>query len=359
LLPTPSRQAGRQSNHGDVPGDVRNLTAEAGNLDTSALRALIVGCGNIAGGYDLLGAKQEVWTHAKAYQLTPGVELVGAIDRSASVARQFANTWKVPYSGTDLAAALKKTKPDLVSICSPTATHVPLINELCRAGIKAIFCEKPIAYDLRAAERAVQLCERKGVVLAINYQRNWDKESNRLKDSIHQGDFGRVELIRVLYSKGLIHNGSHFVSLLNRWFGNLEIGRMLSTWACNSEDVKADFTATCPAADRIIFQNIPESTYVLNEIEVLFERGRLELRRGGLDLLWTDRHFDPLLPSDVELASKSRRLPVTLPRAMLEVMRNFIAAAKGTQPLQSSPESALGALRFCITVRTLGKKGHA
>lgn len=326
---------------------------------TKALRALIIGCGNVAGGYDLLGAEKEVWTHAKAYRLTPGIVLVGVIDRSPGIARQFAKTWKVPYSGTELASALKKTKPDLVSICSPTATHAPLIKELCRAGVRAILCEKPIAYDLRAAEQAVELCEKQGVLLAINYQRDWDKQSNRLKDSIHQGDFGRIELIRVLYSKGLIHNGSHFVSLLNRWFGDLEVDRMLSTWVCDDEDVKADFTAICPGTNRIIFQNVPERIYVLNEIEVLFERGRLDLRRGGLDLFWTDRHFDPLIPSNIELVAKSKRLPVSLPRAMLEVMRNFTAAVRGTEPLQSPPQSALGALRFCIAVRTLAKESHA
>jgi predicted dehydrogenase len=328
-------------------------------LGTSKLRALIVGGGHVAGGYDLLGAKNEVWTHAKAYRLTPAVELVGIVDSNTRVARAFATTWNVPFSGTDLARALRKTKPDLVSICAPTDTHVPIIKELCRAGIGAILCEKPIAYDLRTAEDALELCKKRGVVLAINYQRDWDKQSNRLKDSIHQGDFGRVELIRVLYSKGLLHNGSHFVSLLNRWFGDLEVDRMLSTWVCDDEDVKADFTATCPATNRIIFQNVPERIYVLNEIEVLFERGRLDLRRGGLDLFWTDRHFDPLIPSDIYLAAKSKRLPVSLPRAMLEVMRNFTAAVRGTEPLRSPPESALEALRFCVAVRTLAKKSHA
>lgn len=328
-------------------------------MRTSKLRALIVGGGNVAGGYDLRGAKNEVWSHAKAYQLTPAVELVGIVDSNARIARAFAATWNVPFSGTDLDRAIRKTKPDLVSICAPTNTHVPIIKELCRAGVRAILCEKPIAYDLRAAEQAVELCEKQGVLLAINYQRDWDKQSNRLKDSIHQGDFGRVELIRVLYSKGLVHNGSHFVSLLNRWFGDLQVDRMLSTWVCDDEEVKADFTATCPATNRIIFQNVPEQMYSLNEIEVLFERGRLDLRRGGLYLFWTDRHFDPLIPRDVELAAKSKRLPVSLPRAMLEVVRNFTAAVRGAEPLQSPPESALRALRFCIAVRTLAKKSHA
>ena len=323
------------------------------------LKALIIGCGNVAGGYDLLGAKREVWTHAKAYQLTPGVELVGVVDSHARVARAFAATWNIPFSTTNLEIALRKAKPDVVSICSPTNTHVLIIKELCRAGVRAILCEKPIAYDLRAAEEVVELCEKQGVLLGINYQRDWDKQSNRLRDAIRQGEFGRTELIRVFYSKGLVHSGSHFVSLLNRWFGDLKVKRMLSTFASDREEVKADFTATCPATNRITFQSIPEQTYVLNEVEILFERGRLELKQGGLDVRWTDRHYDPLLPKDIALAQKSKRLPISLPRAMLEVVRNFTATVRGAEKLQSAPREALQTLRFCARVRTLAQNSHA
>jgi predicted dehydrogenase len=323
------------------------------------LRALIVGCGNVAGGYDLRGLAREVWTHAKAYKLTPGVELVGAVDSSATTARKFAQTWGLPFSGTDLATALHKTQPDLVSICSPTNTHVRVIKELCSAGISAILCEKPIAYDLRAATQIVELCEKKGVLLAINYQRNWDRQFNRIKESICQGQFGRTELIRVLYSKGLIHNGSHFVSLLDHWFGRLEITRILSTQRYEQDDVIADFTATCPGVSRIIFQNVSEQSYVLNEIEVLFERGRLELRRGGLDIYWTDRNTDPLLPGETMLSNKAKKLPVTLPRAMLEVIGNITGVLCGKEKLQSDARAALRTLRFCARLRTLARESHA
>jgi predicted dehydrogenase len=329
------------------------------DLGASRLKALIIGCGNIAGGYDLRGSKREVWTHAKAYQQNPGIDLIGVIDSSAQVARKFARTWDVPYSGTQLIPALKAVKPDVVSICSPTTTHVPLIETLCGAGIGAILCEKPLAHDLRAADRAVELCEKKGVLLAVNYQRNWDREMNRLGKAVAAGEFGRAEFVRVLYSKGLVHNGSHFVSLLDRWFGNLEVRKVLDCFDLSAQEVKADFIASSPAASRILFHSIPEHTYVLNELEVLFERGRLELRRGGLDAFWTDRHHDPLLPNDIALAAKSKRLPVTLPRAMVDVIQNFIAAFRGTEQLESNPQAALRTLRFCARVRTLARQRHA
>jgi hypothetical protein len=97
----------------------------------------------------------------------------------------------------------------------------------------------------------------------------------------------------------------------------------------------------------------------LNELEVLFAGGRLELKNGGLEVFWADRHHDPLLPNDVTLAEKSKRLPVSLPRAMLEVIRNFTNVVRGKEKLLSDPEAALRALRFCAAVRTLAQNSHA
>jgi predicted dehydrogenase len=328
-------------------------------LGASALKALIVGCGNVAGGYDLRGSRREVWTHAKAYRQSHGVDLVGVIDASAKIARKFAQTWDVPFFGTELMPALKAVKPDIVSICSPTSTHVPLIESLCQAGIGAILCEKPIAYDLRAAERAVELCEKRGVLLAVNYQRNWDRQLNQLGKAVAAGEFGRTELIRVLYSKGLFHNGSHFVSLLDRWFGNLEVRKILHCFDVGGDEVNADFVASSPTASRILFHSMSERTYILNEVEIFFERGRLELRRGGLDIYWTDRHEDPLLPKEMMLAEKPKRLPASLSRAMLEVIRNIVSVIRGTEKLQSDAQAALRTLRFCTRLRTLARERHA
>ncbi|MBV8214532.1 MAG: Gfo/Idh/MocA family oxidoreductase [Verrucomicrobia bacterium] len=324
-------------------------------MSASRIKALIIGCGNIAGGYDLRGRKHEVWSHVKAYSLTRGVDLVGVIDTSAHVASKFAKIWGAPFSGTELVPALRKLNPDLVSICSPTETHVPIIKTLCRFGIGGILCEKPLSYDLRQAEQAIEICQKKGILLAVNYQRNWDRQLNRLGQAMREGEFGAIELIRVLYSKGLIHNGSHFVSLLEHWFENLRMQQLLAVRSSSRKDLQADFTATCSGATRIIFQNIPESAYILNEVECFCEQGRLELRRDGLDVLWTERHQDALLPQDRALSGSSKRLPVTLHRAMLEVTKNMVATLRGKEKLKSDAARALQTLRFCVGVRSLGR----
>lgn len=320
------------------------------------LKTLIIGCGNVAGGYDLRAPRHEVWTHAKAYQLTPGVELAGVVDVSPKQAREFARTWKVPYHGTHVRDAVLKLQPDLVSLCSPTPTHAPFIAELVRLGVRGILCEKPLSYSRREAVAALRLCRKQGIVFAVNYQRNWDLRLRALGQALRNGEYGKVHLVRVLYSKGLIHNGSHFISLLQSWFGSLVVDDILAVRKGAGKDLYVDFTASSKVVPRLIFQNIPEDAYVLNEVELFCGKGRLELRRGALDIRWTGKTANPLLPADGMLATKTSKLRGTLPRAMLEVIRNVTATMRGEETLVSDPENALETLRLCEQVRSLSQK---
>lgn len=282
--------------------------------------------------------------------------MAGAVDASPARAREFARVWKVPYHGTNVRTALQKVKPDLVSLCTPTPTHVSLIQELATAGIRGILCEKPLSYSRQRALTAVRLCRKRGVLLAVNYQRNWDIRLSMLGQQLREEKYGKVHLVRVLYSKGLIHNGSHFISLLQTWFGPLQLDAILTTRKGAGQDLYVDFTARSPLVPRLIFQNLPESAYVLNEVEIFCDSGRLEMRSGALDIRWTGKTHNPLLPQDGMLSTKTTKLRGTLTRAMLEVVRNVTASLRGEESLQCDVENALETLKFCEQIRSSARK---
>jgi myo-inositol 2-dehydrogenase/D-chiro-inositol 1-dehydrogenase len=84
---------------------------------------------------------------------------------------------------------------DAIVIASSTDSHAPLIIGAAQAG-KQIFCEKPIALDLEATDRALDAVDRTGVRLQMGFQRRFDKAYRRAKELIDAGALGRIEAIR-------------------------------------------------------------------------------------------------------------------------------------------------------------------
>jgi myo-inositol 2-dehydrogenase / D-chiro-inositol 1-dehydrogenase len=95
----------------------------------------------------------------------------------------------------DPATALADRSIDAIVIASSTDSHAPLISGAAEAG-KQIFCEKPIALDLEATDRALDAVDRAGVRLQMGFQRRFDKAYAKAKALIDEGALGRIEAIR-------------------------------------------------------------------------------------------------------------------------------------------------------------------
>jgi hypothetical protein len=64
-------------------------------------------------------------------------------------------------------------KPDLVVVCTPTETHLPMVRELVTDfGVKNILCESPVASlnEADALPGLKKLLEERGVTFGINFQ---------------------------------------------------------------------------------------------------------------------------------------------------------------------------------------------
>ena len=93
------------------------------------LRVLIVGCGNIAGGFDADRATaQPPLTHAGAYTRHGGFDIVACVDPDANRRAAFMQRWGVAQGFDDIKAAAVAAPFDLISICSPTAVHASQID---------------------------------------------------------------------------------------------------------------------------------------------------------------------------------------------------------------------------------------
>ena len=321
------------------------------------LRSAIIGCGQIAGGYDEHAGPDEVRTHAKAYQLQLATELVAVADQDGRRAREFSARWGNPAVYTDAAQMLATVGPDIVSICTPDDTHAALL-ELCLGcpSIKAVWCEKPLTAEVGRAEAIVSAYAQRGLVLAVNYQRRWDPQMQHIKSALQLGELGNIQKVVVYYTKGICHNGSHAVDLLLDWFGSPGEMQVLGS--------HVDFATEDPTVDaRLLMGAVPvyligadAREYSIFEMHILGTLGRVNVKSSGRETEWFRRQPDPLLEGYQELSSQGIVYETETLRAMAHALQEIIQAIFTGQSVRSNGESALATLRVCCELAAQARR---
>ena len=122
----------------------------------AATRVLVAGLGTMG------------LSHARAYAALDGFELVGLSTRGAAARRDLAQEFPDVPRFDDFGQALAELKPDAVAVCVYTEHHATMAKQALAAGAH-VFCEKPLADTLAAAEEVVAAARAAGKVLQIGY----------------------------------------------------------------------------------------------------------------------------------------------------------------------------------------------
>ena len=126
----------------------------------------------------------------------PEANLIAISDILVEAAEKAANELGVPAAYEDHRRILDDEGVEAVLICSSTDSHARFIEEAAQAG-KQIFCEKPIALDLDAIDRALAAVEQAGVKLMIGFNRRFDPNFRRVHDLVASGAIGEPHLLRI------------------------------------------------------------------------------------------------------------------------------------------------------------------
>jgi len=125
-----------------------------------------------------------------------GVEVLAVADVAKDAAEECAAKFGIRRVYDDPADVLSDREIDAVLICSSTDTHATLIEAAARAG-KHIFCEKPIALDVGAIDRALTAVELAGVKLQVGFNRRFDPGFTRARELVVDGSLGSVHLLKI------------------------------------------------------------------------------------------------------------------------------------------------------------------
>ena len=314
------------------------------------LRALIVGAGNIAAGYDTPDAK-DILTHAHAYHSAPDFQLLGFVDKDGEKAQQAAKMWG-GKAFSSLNAAFAEGEIDVVSVATPDATHASVLKELAAYSPKLVFCEKPLALSIADADRISALYEKSATTaVQVNYLRRFVPEYRAVKNAIADGQYGKFLAGSGIYVKGFLHNGSHMVDLLRFWLGDIEgLERMsVDTMGAVQEAVDPEMSVQLRLAGGKVFsiQCLPGNPYWMFEMDLLFEKKRLRVQDSGFFI----QEYTPLdsrdFPGTVELV-ETALYPTGLGQAMKFAMENIRAYLLQDEPLLCSLPEAVKTLKACM-----------
>jgi len=184
------------------------------------LRAGIIGTARVGSWYDdLLAATPEQIpsSHAGCYAAHPKTELVAGSDLDPERLEKFGQKWGIgaEHRYADYREMLAREKLDIVSITTSWGhDHAAIAPVVAESGVKAIFCEKPIATSMAEAERIVEAVRAHGVTFACAYLRRWNPRYHAVKRALDEGVIGRIVSITAIGIANLMHAGTHYADIM-------------------------------------------------------------------------------------------------------------------------------------------------
>ena len=161
-------------------------------------------------------------SHAAAYSQIPSTRVVGACDLVPALTEQFVERWGAtwpearPYS--DYRRLLAEGSLDLLSVVTSDHRHAQIVVDAAEAGVKGIYCEKPIATTLADADRMIAACRANGVVLSVDHTRRWRPIWHQARNLIRSGEVGALRRIVATLSGPramLFRNGTHLLDMVS------------------------------------------------------------------------------------------------------------------------------------------------
>jgi predicted dehydrogenase len=139
----------------------------------------VIGCGQIAD------------AHLQQIRRIADAKTVAVCDLNRHLAEQAALRFQVEKYYTDVELMIRETKPDVIHITTPPASHYPLAKMILNHGIH-IYMEKPFTVDYKEAEEIVDLARENGCEICAGHSHAFDPSYLKLVEAYEAGKFGEL-----------------------------------------------------------------------------------------------------------------------------------------------------------------------
>ena len=323
------------------------------NKDTAQTHiysTIIIGLGGIGLNYDLkLDKNKYVYTHSSAISLHSGFVLKGGVDRNNDACKTFTQHYNVK-SFKSIKDALTEIKPEVIIIATSTNFHLKAIREINKYHKPiAILCEKPMGDSLKSGKEIVKICKKMGSKLYVNYARCCLPGSIDIKSRIQKKIITTPAKCLIWYTKGLEHNGVHFINLMENWFGKCLKVKVIKK-SSNKDRVDYEPTILLKFENcEVIFIAAWEEYFSHYTIELISKSGRLYWNKNSL--VWNETVKDNLNDKYRKLSSKDEEIYIGIDKYQLHVLDQLYFALQGDESFICNGEQALETLNIIDRIK--------
>ncbi|MDC3106758.1 Gfo/Idh/MocA family oxidoreductase [SAR86 cluster bacterium] len=245
-------------------------------------KAGLLGLGKVAYKFGQDIPSSSSLSHFSAIKGNPKVNLEIGYSPNKEEAKKFQKETGIETT-SDINFFFKK-KLDLVSVCSPSKNHFDDFLSCYENSIPMIWLEKPIAIDKKQLLYLKKnfLKKKSKTKTLINFYRRYHSSYIELKNLIKRKNLGKLEMISVNYSKGLLENGIHMLDLV---LFLLDESQLEIVW---HDSVKNNpnpiFILTNRENKRIIFCGMNLNFHNI-DIQITFSDGRASILHGGMSAI--------------------------------------------------------------------------
>jgi len=320
-------------------------------------RAALVGLGNIAWRFDRQVTCGYSLTHASAYEHNPGTVLAGGCSPDREDRAAFEKTCGIRAVDT-LESLLETAKPEIVSICSPSALHFEQVAYCLDRKVPMIWLEKPPASSAGEIDRLIEkMMERgKASTVLVNYHRRYDPHFRKMRELYLKETLGTCRLIQITYSRGLELNGSHILDMLFFIVG--EGAGYEIQWVSSAGGLEnPSFGLALESGVQVVVSGVT-LPYHCVDISLTCEEGRVSILHGGMTPLVEERVEHELFPGFYRLRKSEKEYFVSCGQAnsMEGVLEDLIRSYEQGVATQSSLQSARKTQELIDRIRSSQRK---
>jgi len=249
------------------------------------IRCAIVGLGRIGSTLEDDEKREKPASHAGAIHDHPETILVAGCDLKVKSRDQFKERWSISKIYSSCEPMLNACEIDILHIATPPQNHFESLKLGLEHNIPVIICEKPLAADIKEAEKMLHLVESSPTKVIVNHERRYSHQFVHTRQLISDSTHGQLlSIFAKLYmgihrkiSEVLYDDATHIIDLL-RYLTNcdLKIQNVMGKPKAKEFAVINILAGETP----VVLEVAGHRDHVVFELDLSFAKGRVRVGNG-------------------------------------------------------------------------------